>query len=88
MILNSLLKTHGGILTHESLQTLLNEVKVVVDSRPLTTETIICVTSLIPFSPINLLTMKSKILMPPLGRFFLHLQVLQKTLEETSAYLQ
>ena len=70
MIVNSLLKTHGGILTHDSLQTLLNEVKVVVNSRPLTTESINCVTSLIPFSPINLLTMKSKILMPSPGRSF------------------
>ena len=65
MILNSLLKTHAGSLTDESLQTLLVEVKAVVNSHPLTTETINDVTSLIPLSLINLLTIKSKIVMPP-----------------------
>ena len=69
MILNSLLKTHAGSLTDESLQTLLVEVKAVVNSHPLTTETINDVTSLIPLSPINLLTIKSKIVMPPPGIF-------------------
>ena len=69
MILSSLLKTHGGSLTNESLQTLLVEVETVVNSRPLTTETINDVTILIPLSPINLLTMKSKIVKPPPGVF-------------------
>ena len=69
MILNSLLKTHAGSLTDESLQTLLVEVKAVVNSHPLTTETINDVTSLIPLSPMNLLTIKSKIVMPPPGIF-------------------
>ena len=69
MILNSLLKTHGGSLTDESLQTLLVEVEAVVNSCPLPTETINDVTSLIPLSLINLLTMKSEIVMPPLGVF-------------------
>ena len=63
------MKTHGGSLTDESLQTLLVEVEAVVNSRPLTTETINDVTSLIPFSPINLLTMKLKIVIPPPGVF-------------------
>ena len=58
MILNSLLKTHGRSLTDESLQTLVN-------SRPLTTERINHVLSLIPLRPINLLTMKSEIVIPP-----------------------
>ena len=58
MILNSLLKIHGGSLTDESLQTLVN-------SRPLTTERINNVLSLIPLRPINLLAMKSKIVIPP-----------------------
>ena len=69
MILNSLLKTHGGSLIDESLQTLLVEVEAIVNSRPLTTETIYDVTSLIPLNPIKRLTMKLKIVMPPPGVF-------------------
>ena len=69
MILSSLLKTHGESLTNESLHTLLVELEAIVNSCPLTTETINDVTSLIPLSPLNLLTMKSKIVMPPPGIF-------------------
>ena len=58
MILSFLLKTHGGSLTDESLQTLLVEIEAINNSRPLTTETISDVTSLIPLSPINLLILK------------------------------
>ena len=69
MILNSLLKFHGGSLTDGSLHTLLVEVEALVNSCPLTAETINDNTSLIPLSTINLLTMKSKIAMPPPGAF-------------------
>ena len=54
-ILNSLLKTHGASLTDEPLQTFLTEGEAIINSRPLTT-VVINVTSLVPFSPINLLT--------------------------------
>ena len=67
-ILNSLLKTHGASLTDESLRILLTEVEAIVDSCPLTT-VINDVTSLVPPSPINLLTMKSRVVMPPPGVF-------------------
>ena len=60
MILNSLLKTHRGSLRDKSLQILLVEMEAVLNSHPLTTETINDDTS-----PINLLTMKSNIVMPP-----------------------
>ena len=68
-ILNSLLKTHGASLTDESLQTLLTEVEAIVNSRPLTTDVINDVTSLVPLSPINLLIMKPRVVMPPPGVF-------------------
>ena len=68
-VLNSLLKPYGTSLSDESLQTLLVEVEAVVNSRPLTTDVMNDVTSLAPLSPINLLTLKSKVVMPPPGNF-------------------
>ena len=68
-ILNSLLKTHGSNLTEESLQTVVVEVEAIVNSRLFTTEVVNDGTSLAPLSPINLLTMKSRVVMPPAGNF-------------------
>ena len=68
-ILESVLKTHGASLSDESLKTLLVEVEAIKNSRPLTTNLLSDANSLIPLSPINLLTMKSKVVMPPLGVF-------------------
>ena len=64
-ILNSLLKTHGSSLSDESLETLLVEVEAVVKSCPLTKDVLSDVTSLAPLGPVNLLKMKSKVVMPP-----------------------
>ena len=64
-ILESLLKTNGASLSDESLRTLLVEVEAIVNSRPLTTDLLSDANSLIPLSPINLLTIKSKVVMPP-----------------------
>ena len=68
-ILNSLLKTHGSSLSDESLQTLLVEVEAIINSCPLTTDVLNDVTSLARLSPVNLLTMKSKVVMPPPDHF-------------------
>ena len=68
-ILNALLKTYGRSLNHEALHTLLIEVEAIVTSRPVTTETINDVQSHVPLSPSSLLTMKSKVVMPPPGSF-------------------
>ena len=68
-ILSSLLKTHGKSLDDKSLITLMIEVEGILNSRPLTVETINDPTSFQPLSPINLLTIKSKILSPPPGKF-------------------
>ena len=68
-ILNALLKTHGRSSNDEALHTLLVEVEAIVNSRPMTTETIINVQSHVPLSPSNLLTMTSKVVMPPPGSF-------------------
>ena len=55
-ILESLLKNHGASLSDESLQTLLVEIEAIVNSRLLTTDLLNDANSLIPLSPINLLT--------------------------------
>ena len=68
-ILNALLKTHGRSLNDEALHTLLIEVEAIVNSRPMTTETIKDVQSHVPLSVSNILTMKSKVIMPPPGSF-------------------
>ena len=57
------------VLSDESLRTLMAEVEAVINSRPLTVDTISDVNSQIPISPTNLLTMKSKVVMPPPGNF-------------------
>jgi len=67
-ILTSLLKTHGTSLDDESLQTRLTETEAIINSRPLTVETLSDPTSSIPISPSNILTMKTKVVMPPPGR--------------------
>ena len=63
-ILTSLLKTHGTSLNDESLHTLLVEDEAVVNSCPLTTDLLSDADSMFPLSPINLLTLKSRVVMP------------------------
>ena len=62
-------KTHGTSLNDESLHTLLIEVEAIVNSCPLTTNVLSDANSMIPFSPINLLTLKSRVVIPPHGIF-------------------
>ena len=68
-ILNSILQTHGHSLDEESLQTLMTETEAIVNSRPLTVETINDGQSPMPISLNNILTMKTKVVMPPPGVF-------------------
>ena len=68
-ILESLLRTHGRSLNDESFRTLLTEVKGIINSRPLTVDCLNDENSPLPLSPINLLTMKSHVIMPPPGNF-------------------
>ena len=64
-ILNWLLRTHGESLNDESLRTLLVEVEAISNSRPITCESISDVNSYLPLSPMQLLTMKTNVVMPP-----------------------
>jgi hypothetical protein len=67
-VLNSMLRAPDRLLDHESFCTLLTEVEAIVNSRPLTLEDVNDPESL-PLSPSQLLTMKSKVVMPPPGVF-------------------
>ena len=68
-ILSSLLLTHGESLNDESFRTLLTEVEAILNSKPLTYQNLNDPNSPLPLSPANLLTMKSKLIMPPPGVF-------------------
>ena len=68
-ILGSLLKTHGECLDDGSLLTVMTEVEGILNSGPLTIEVLNDPTSLQPLSPVNILTMKSKVVSPPSGEF-------------------
>ena len=68
-MLSSLMQTHGKAFDEESLLMLMVETEGILNSRPLTVETISDPISELPLSPANILTMKSKVIMPPPGEF-------------------
>ena len=68
-ILGSLLKTHGECLDDGSLLTVMTEVEGILNSGPLTIEVLNDPTSLQPLSPVNVITMKSKVVSLPPGEF-------------------
>ena len=68
-ILMSLLHTHGRSLNDESLRTLFAETEAIINSRPLMVDMLGDVQSEQPIYPSNILTMKSKVVLPPLGHF-------------------
>ena len=68
-ILEHLLRTHSLSLNDGSLRTLRTEVELIMNSRPLTVETLNDANSPTPASPSNLLTLKSSVIMPPPGEF-------------------
>ena len=67
--LNLLLITHGESLDNESLRALLLEVERIFNSRPRTYEFIGDVNSYVLLSAMQLITMKTKVVMPPPGIF-------------------
>ena len=70
VILGSLLKAHGECLDDESLLTAMTEAEGILNSRPLTVEDLNDPTRLHPLTPLNILTMKSRVVSPPPGEFF------------------
>ena len=67
-VLSAMLKNHSSALNDESFRTLLAEVECIVNSRPLTVENLEDQSSL-PLTPNAILTMKSKVILPPSGIF-------------------
>ena len=65
----ALMKQHGHSLDDESLETVLCEVEAVVNSRPLTTESLSDPLSPLPLTPSTLLTGKTKLILPAPGKF-------------------
>ena len=65
----ALLKRHGTSLNDESLRTFLAEVEAIVNTRRITSESLSDVYSAVPLCPMQLLTMKSRVSMPPPGTF-------------------
>jgi len=68
-VLSALLRDNGMQLDDESLTTLMCEAEAIVNSRPLTTEQLGDPDAPSPLTPNHLLTMKSKIVLPPPGVF-------------------
>lgn len=68
-VLNATLSQCSGRLDDSSLRTLFYEAMAIVNSRPLTVNGINDPTSLEPLTPNHLILMKSKIALPPPGKF-------------------
>ena len=68
-ILAELMFQHGQQLDDESLRTFMCESAAILNSRPLTCQNLNDPMSLEPLTPNHLLTMKSKIILPPPGHF-------------------
>jgi hypothetical protein len=67
--LSALLIAHGDQLNDELLRTLLVEAECIINSRPLTYVDTSSADSPIPLSPNQILTLKTKAVMPPPGKF-------------------
>ena len=68
-ILAALLKQHGKSLNDCLLRILLAEVEAITSSRPITCNNIVDVNSIAPLNPMQLLSIKTKIVMPKPGIF-------------------
>ena len=68
-ILSSLIRTDSTSLNEEPLSTLFAEIEAIINSRPMVGETIKNVNSEVALSPSRILTIKSKVVMPPPGVF-------------------
>ena len=63
------MREHGRNLDDESFRTLMAEVECIINSRPLTTSSTSDPGDIDPLTPNHILTMKSKVVLPPPGNF-------------------
>ena len=82
------MKIYGASRSDESSWTLLVEVGAIVNPSPLTTDLLCDTSSLYQLSPIKLLTMKSKAVMPLPGVFLRNYIYCRKTLKESVAHFK
>ena len=68
-VLRALLQKNGTQLDDESLRTFMCETEAIVNSRPLTVDNLSSPTEPEPLTPNHLLTMKTRVLLPPPGEF-------------------
>ena len=68
-IFKTLLKTHSSNSNDENLRTLIMETGAIINSRPLTVETLSDVNNEIILSPSHLLTLKTDVILSPPGTF-------------------
>ena len=68
-VLSVLPENNGNQLDNESLSTFMCEAEAIINSRPLMVDGLADPDSLAPLTPNHLLTMKSKIVLPPPGNF-------------------
>ena len=68
-VLSGLLQKNGSQLNDEALRTLMCEAEAIVNSRPLTIQNLTMPNSVEPLTPNHLLTLKSKVVLPPPGKF-------------------
>ena len=68
-ILSAVLRNHGESFSNESLFTLLGEVEGIINSRPITYESIGNVNSIIPLRPMQLLSSKTRVVISSGGMF-------------------
>ena len=68
-ILSSMFRTHGSSFHNEAFRTIMAEIAAIINSRPLTADSLHRPDDQLPLCPANLLTMKSKVICAPPDKF-------------------
>ena len=68
-VLSALLEKNGHQMNDEALRTFMCEAEAVVNSRPLTAEGTTSSDTAVPLTPNHFLTLKTKVVLPPPGKF-------------------